>query len=181
MRIVGGTLRGKTLLTPQTQNVRPTSDRLRETIFNILAHNPQMDRILDSTTHVLDTFAGSGALGLEALSRGCGQSTFVDLETSLVTQNVTNCGMKDRSHILRGDASTLPLQGPFQLVFLDPPYGQGLIEKTIENLMHHQAVADGAILVLEYHKEESITLTSELVFLTDRSVSISKVGFYKKN
>src|SRR5215813_13092689 len=129
MRIVGGRLGGRTLAAPKSQNIRPTSDRLRESLFNILAH-----RYGDPVTgaRVLDLFAGTGALGLEAMSRGAAFALFIDdgaEARALIRQNVEALGLGGVSRIFRRDATRLgaahPVE-PFSLAFLDPPYGQGL-------------------------------------------------------
>lgn len=181
MRIVGGTLKGKKLATPQSQAVRPTSDRLRETIFNILAHNPEMGRILNPQARALDAYAGSGALGIEALSRGVGHVTFSDTDTTLVTQNIKSCQIEHRSSILKGDASYLSYKNQFDLIFLDPPYGKGLIEKTLKNLIAQNAISHNAIIIAEFQKDEEIQWPEGLKVITERTASISKIVFLKKS
>ncbi|MDC7789852.1 16S rRNA (guanine(966)-N(2))-methyltransferase RsmD [Rhodoplanes sp. TEM] len=129
MRIVGGRLRGRTLAGPRSAAIRPTSDRLRESLFNILAH-AYGDPVGDG--RVLDLFAGTGALGLEAVSRGASFTLFVDdgaEARALIRQNVENLGLGGVTKIYRRDAQKLGLASPmppFSLVFLDPPYGRGL-------------------------------------------------------
>ncbi len=125
MRIVGGSLRGRTLATPRTQAIRPTSDRLRESLFNILAH-AYGDPVTGA--RVLDLFAGTGALGLEAISRGASFALFVDdgaEARALIRENVATLGLGGVTKIFRRDATKLgaahPVE-PFSLVFLDPPY-----------------------------------------------------------
>jgi 16S rRNA (guanine966-N2)-methyltransferase len=131
MRIVGGRLRGRALAAPQSLSIRPTADRLRETLFNILAH-AFGDPV--SGARVLDLFAGTGALGLEALSRGAAFALFVDDSAearALLRENVAALGLGGMTRIFRRDAAKLgpahPLE-PFSLAFLDPPYGHGLAE-----------------------------------------------------
>jgi len=134
MRVVGGRLRRRTLASPKTQAIRPTADRLREALFNILLH--RFDDPIASA-RVLDLFAGTGALGIEALSRGADFALFVDEGAearALIRENVTALGLGGVSRIFRRDAAKLgaahPLE-PFSLVFLDPPYGHGLAEKAL--------------------------------------------------
>src|SRR4051795_5271583 len=129
MRIVGGRLRGRALAAPKSQAIRPTADRLRESLFNILTH-AYHDPITGS--RVLDLFAGTGALGLEAISRGAAFALFVDDRAearALLRQNVEALGLGGMTRIFRRDATRLgaahPVE-PFALVFLDPPYGRGL-------------------------------------------------------
>src|SRR6185436_12648905 len=132
MRVVGGRLRGRTIASPASREIRPTADRLRETLFNILAH-AYGDPIAGA--RVLDLFAGTGALGIEAASRGAAFVLFVDdgVEArSLLRQNTEALGLGGTTRIFRRDATKLgpvyPLE-PFTLAFLDPPYGKGLAEK----------------------------------------------------
>src|SRR6516225_10414270 len=134
MRVVGGRLRGRNLAAPASREIRPTADRLRESLFNILVHayeNPVED------ARVLDLFAGTGALGIEAISRGTGFALFVDdgVEArALLRDNVGRLGLGDVTRIFRRDATKLgpahPLE-PFSLAFLDPPYGQELAAKAL--------------------------------------------------
>src|SRR3982751_842586 len=127
MRVVGGRLRGRALAAPNSQAIRPTADRLRESLFNILIH-AYGDPI--SGARVLDLFAGTGALGLEAISRGAAFALFVDdgaEARALLRQNVEALGLGGVTKVYRRDATDLgpahPVE-PFALVFLDPPYGQ---------------------------------------------------------
>jgi len=134
MRVVGGRLRGRALKGPQSQTIRPTADRLRESLFNILIH-AYGDPI--EGARVLDLFAGTGALGIEALSRGAAFALFVDdgVEArALLRGNVEALGLGGTTKVFRRDATQLgpahPVE-PFSLVFTDPPYGKGLAEKAL--------------------------------------------------
>ena len=134
MRIVGGRLRGRPLAAPKSQAIRPTADRLREALFNILVHAYD-DPI--SNARVLDLFAGTGALGLEALSRGASFALFVDdgaQARALLRENVAALGLGGVTRIFRRDAGKLgpayPVE-PFALVFLDPPFGKDLAPKAL--------------------------------------------------
>ncbi|MEM8662568.1 MAG: 16S rRNA (guanine(966)-N(2))-methyltransferase RsmD [Pseudomonadota bacterium] len=150
MRIVGGARRGLTLRAPKGDGTRPTSDRLRETIFNILAHNHD----ILAGARVLDLFAGSGAMGLEALSRGAVFALFVETATAArgaLRTNIDQMGEIGRTRIYRRDATRLgdcPVP-PFGLVFCDPPYGKGLGERALAAAFAGGWVSDGAIAVLE--------------------------------
>jgi 16S rRNA (guanine966-N2)-methyltransferase len=134
MRVVGGRLRGRALKGPQSQAIRPTADRLRESLFNILIH-AYGDPI--ENARVLDLFAGTGALGIEALSRGAAFALFVDdgVEArALLRANVETLGLGGTTKVFRRDATRLgPAHSvePFSLVFADPPYGKGLAEKAL--------------------------------------------------
>ena len=152
MRIVGGRLRGRALAAPKTQAIRPTADRLRESLFNILIHAYD-DPI--AGTRVLDLFAGTGALGIEALSRGAAFALFVDdgaEARALLRDNVTALGLGGTTRIFRRDATKLgpahPIE-PFSLAFLDPPYGQGLAEKALGAMRAGGWLDSNALVVIE--------------------------------
>jgi 16S rRNA (guanine966-N2)-methyltransferase len=152
MRIVGGRLRGRALTTPKSQAIRPTADRLRETLFNILAH-AYGDPVAGA--RVLDLFAGTGALGLEALSRGAAFVLFVDdgaEARALLRGNVDALGAGGATKVYRRDATKLgpvqPMQ-PFTLVFLDPPYGLGLAERALASARDGGWLTPGAMAVVE--------------------------------
>jgi 16S rRNA (guanine966-N2)-methyltransferase len=152
MRVVGGRLRGRALKAPQSQAIRPTADRLRESLFNILVH--AYDDPLDDA-RVLDLFAGTGALGIEALSRGAAFVLFVDdgVEArALLRGNVEALGLGGSTRIFRRDATKLgpahPVE-PFSLVFADPPYGKGLAEKALASAREGGWLTPGALIVIE--------------------------------
>ena len=155
MRVVGGRLRGRNLATPASQAIRPTADRLRESLFNILIH--AYDDPIENA-RVLDLFAGTGALGIEAVSRGAAFSLFVDNGAearALLRSNVEALGLGGVTKVFRRDATNLgpahPLD-PFSLVFLDPPYGKGLAEKALSSLRDGGWLVPGALLVVEEAK-----------------------------
>src|SRR5215468_7551367 len=152
MRVVGGRLRGRTIASPSSRDIRPTADRLRESLFNILAH-AYGDPV--SGARVLDLFAGTGALGLEALSRGAAFTLFVDdgaEARALLRQNVEALGVAAASRIFRRDATKLgpahPVE-PFSLAFLDPPYGKGLAEKALAAAREGGWLTPDALVVVE--------------------------------
>ena len=152
MRVVGGRLRGRPLAGPKSSAIRPTADRLRESVFNILLH-AYGDPITGA--RVLDLFAGSGALGIEALSRGAAFALFVDdgaEARALIRENVTALGLGGVTRIFRRDATKLgpahPVE-PFSLVFLDPPYGQKLAAPALIAARDGGWLAPGAIIVVE--------------------------------
>ena len=152
MRVVGGRLRSRTIAGPKGDGLRPTADRLRESLFNILAHG-YGDPI--SGARVLDLFAGTGALGIEAISRGAAYVLFVDdgVEArALLRDNVESLGLGGVTRIFRRDATKLgpvhPLE-PFSLAFLDPPYGKGLAEKALASARAGGWLTPGALAVVE--------------------------------
>jgi 16S rRNA (guanine966-N2)-methyltransferase len=157
MRITGGTFRGRNLASPQDMSVRPTSDRARQAIFNVLAHKDfGFDFALEGAS-VADLFAGTGALGIEALSRGARFCLFVDDSADsrgLQRENVEALGLTGVSKIWRRDATDLgPINtgsgGPFDLVFLDPPYRKNLIPPALKSLKGGGWLSPNALLVAE--------------------------------
>lgn len=152
MRIVGGKFRGRALKTPDGQAIRPTADRVRESIFNILASRLSNDF---SGLHVLDLFAGTGGMALEALSRGATGAVLVDTDTEargLIRDNIEALGVAGVAKLLRRDATELGpagTMGPFGLVFADPPYGRALGERALASAMAGGWIAADATIVLE--------------------------------
>jgi 16S rRNA (guanine966-N2)-methyltransferase len=152
MRIVGGQHRGRTLVAPRSRDIRPTSDRLRESLFNILAHGYD-DPITGA--RVLDLFAGTGALGLEAMSRGAAFALLVDdgaEARALIRENVEALGLGGATRIFRRDATKLgdvhPNE-PFSLVLLDPPYGRGLAGQALASARTGGWLTRDALIVVE--------------------------------
>jgi 16S rRNA (guanine966-N2)-methyltransferase len=152
MRVVGGRLRGRVLAGPKSQGIRPTADRLRESLFNILRH--AYDDPL-AGARVLDLFAGTGALGIEALSHGASFALLVDdgaEARALLRENTTTLGLGGITKIFRRDATKLgpvaPLE-PFALVFVDPPYGKNLAEKALASAREGGWLAPDALIVVE--------------------------------
>ncbi len=156
MRIVGGTLRGLKLAEvgagDAAAHLRPTTDRVREAIFNLLVNGTHGNPLPGA--RVLDLFAGTGALGIEALSRGAGHATFVDDGAKaqvLIRSNVAKARAGDATALLRQDATRLAANrdAPFDLVFLDPPYALGLGERAIAAALQGGWIAPGAVVVWE--------------------------------
>ena len=155
MRVVGGRLKGRSLASPASRDIRPTADRLRESLFNILIHAYD-DPITDA--RVLDLFAGTGALGIEAASRGAKFTLFVDNGAearALMRDNVESLGLGGVTKVYRRDATDLgpahPVE-PFSLVFLDPPYGKGLAHTALASLRDGGWLTADALLVVEEAK-----------------------------
>lgn len=180
MRVVGGRLRGRPLTGPHSNAIRPTSDRLRKSLFNILAHSfalPQAD------TRVLDLFAGTGALGIEALSRGAAQALFVETGVEgrgIIRTNMEAFGLNGVARILRRDAASLGGAGtiaPFDLVFLDPPYGKGLGEKALASAAEGGWLKHGALCVLEERADAPVVLPAGFDTLDRREVGDSQLIF----
>ncbi len=182
MRIIAGKFRGKTLLSPSDESIRPTSDRARESVFNILASrlSPNLDGL-----KVLDLFAGTGALGLEALSRGATSVVFVDTGAEargLIRDHIEAFGAGGTTKLLRRDATALGpagTMGPMDLVFLDPPYGKGLGELALASLRDGNWLAKDATLVLEESADVPVELPAGFVLDDRRDYGAAAIHFIR--
>lgn len=157
MRIISGKIRGKILVSPQDEATRPTSDKARGAVFNIIEHAPWACGIVGR--NVLDVFAGTGAFGLEALSRGAIQACFIENHShaiKVLETNIKNCRMEGLASIIRRDAVSLPKnpRAPFDLAFLDPPYNKGLLPKAIGSLLGGKYIDGNTIIIAEMEKSE---------------------------
>ena len=183
MRIVGGKFRGRVLAGPSSTATRPTSDRVRESIFNILAHGIADFEI--EGARVLDLFAGTGALGLEALSRGAKFCQFVDEGTEargVIRRNADALGTIGLCKIWRRDATKLgpcAPQSPFDLVFCDPPYNKGMGEKALTSLVEGGWLSPGAIVVVEEAENATVGEVAGLTLLDSRAYGDTQVRFYQ--
>lgn len=183
MRIVAGKFRGRTLLAPSLDGLRPTSDRVRESVFNILAHG--IEGFSLSGRRVIDLFAGTGALGLEAMSRAAAYCLFVETAPearALIRQNVEAFGLTGETRIFRRDATDLGPAGnmePYDLAFLDPPYGQGLGEKALTCLVAGKWLTAGAVCVFEERADVQSTVPQAFDKLDSRSWGGTQVTFLK--
>ena len=153
MRIVAGHYRGRPLLSPPDGRIRPTSDRVREAVFNLLAHSAYAID-LDGAA-VIDLFAGSGALGIEALSRGAGTCLFVETDATargIIRDNIDGLGLGGTTRIFRRDATDLgptTRPGGYDLALMDPPYGLGLTDRALASLSTGGWLKPGALVVVE--------------------------------
>lgn len=180
MRIVGGEFSGRALAAPRSRAIRPSADRLRQTLFDILMHS--FDNAVVGA-RVLDLFAGTGALGLEALSRGAASALFVEdgVEArGLIRRNVETLGLMGRTKIFRRDATRLGEAGtiaPFNLIFADPPYGKGLGERALASAIQGGWLAPGALAVLEEGAKAEIAPITGLELLDTRRIGDSRISF----
>jgi 16S rRNA (guanine966-N2)-methyltransferase len=182
MRIVGGRLRGRNIASPASRDIRPTQDRLREALFNILMHaydNPMLD------ARVLDLFAGTGALGLEAVSRGAKFTLFVDNGAearALLRNNVEALGLGGVTKVYRRDAGNLgpahPVE-PFALAFCDPPYRMKLAEKALGSLRDGQWLTPDALVVVEEARDAGFVPPEGYVELERRAYDDTEFTFLK--
>jgi 16S rRNA (guanine966-N2)-methyltransferase len=180
MRIVGGSLRGRRLAGPKSFAIRPTSDRLRETIFDILEH--AYPGSIQGVA-VIDLFAGAGALGLEALSRGASRALFVDCSAearALLRENIESLGLGGVTHIFRRDATRLglaPKDERFGLAFLDPPYGKNLAPPALAELAQGGWLKDGALAIIEEAAGAAVELPQGFRVEETRRYGDTKVVF----
>src|SRR5947208_16378213 len=182
MRVVGGRLKGRNLASPASRDIRPTADRLRESVFNILVHaydNPLQD------ARVLDLFAGTGALGIEAVSRGAAFTLFVDNGAearALLRNNVEALALGGVTKVYRRDATNLgpayPME-PFSVLFLDPPYGKGLAEQALVSMRDGGWLTPGALLVVEEAKAAAFAVPEGFEELERRAYDDTEFVFLR--
>jgi 16S rRNA (guanine966-N2)-methyltransferase len=182
MRIIAGKHRGRTIHAPAGSKVRPTADRVREALFNILEHG---DYTL-SGARVIDLFAGSGALGLEAISRGAAHALFVEDAASsraAIRRNIEALGLTGATRIFRRDATALGAVpagiAPFTLAFLDPPYDKGLIVPALRALSEGGWLARGATLIAEMRDDETIEPPASFSQHDERIYGETKLSFLR--
>ncbi len=184
MRIVGGRLKGRALKSPGSDAIRPTSDRLRETVFNILAHsygNPA------EGARVIDLFAGTGAMGIEALSRGAAFTLFVDNGAEACTilrANIAVLALTGAAQILRRDARKLgdaPEREGFNLVFLDPPYGRGFVLPTLAALDDGGWLCKQALVIIEETTKATIDLPGNFTLSEARRFGTTQIAIARFN
>ena len=182
MRVVGGEFKGRAIAAPRSRDIRPTSDRLRETLFDILAH--RYDDHL-SGARVLDLFAGTGALGIEALSRGGTYALFVEEGVEargLIRHNIEALGLTGRTRIFRRDATRLGEAGtvaPFDLAFADPPYGRELGERALAAALSGSWLRPGALCVLEESAKSPVKPVDRFEILDRREIGDSQLVFLR--
>ena len=171
MRIIAGAWRGRPLLAPAGKATRPTADRVRQALFDMLMHAPWAGRGVIEGALVLDAFAGTGALGLEALSRGAAEAVFFEFESAALAAlraNLATCGAGERARLVTRDVLRPgPPPGPRTLIFLDPPYGQGLVQRSLNVLRAQGWLAPGCLVVAEQSRldpvEEDVVLLARRV------------------
>jgi 16S rRNA (guanine966-N2)-methyltransferase len=184
MRIVGGQFSGRALVAPKGRDTRPTADRVRESVFNILAHK---DDFTFDGARVIDLFAGSGALGLEAMSRGAAFCLFVEtdaLARGAIRDNAEALGLLGATRVHRRGADALGdkpagVGGPFTLAFLDPPYAKDLCAPALAALRKGGWLAPGALAVVEQGKDEAPVAAEGFVEEDRRTYGAAQVGFFR--
>ena len=184
MRIVAGSHRGRTLVAPKGHSTRPTADRTRQALFNVLEHAAWSPGLEDA--QVIDLFAGSGALGLEAVSRGAASCLFIDSDPaaiSAITENIAALRVEDRCTVRRSAGDRLgtraPARKPFDLVFLDPPYARGLTEPALEALRLGDWLAPDAVIVAERGAGEAALTAAGYSLLDSRDWGAARIWFLR--
>jgi 16S rRNA (guanine966-N2)-methyltransferase len=178
MRIIAGEWRGRTIDAPPGQATRPTADRVRETLFSMLTSRlGSFDDL-----RVADLFAGSGALGLEALSRGAATATFVESDAQAATtirRNADRLGASERARVIGGSALALPKSEPFDLVFADPPYAPGSGSAVVHSVLNARWLAHGGWLSVETSRDDAVD-PAELALDTVRDVGRARLTLLRR-
>lgn len=178
MRIIAGEWRGRTIEAPRGQGTRPTADRVRETLFSMLASRIGSFEGL----RVADLFAGSGALGFEALSRGAVSATFVESDTkaaAVIKRNAAKLRAADRIHLFSGSALALPESKPFDLIFADPPYSDGAGRKVVQAVANAEWLASGGWLSIETAKGDAVDAPN-LAIEAERDVGRARLTLLRR-
>ena len=185
MRIVAGRHRGRNIIAPDGVDIRPTSDRVRESLFNVLEHRDwgKGGVSILSGARVLDAFCGTGACGLEALSRGAGQATFMDNNNTaidLCRRNIAALEEHERSNVLRNNCLQ-PVRSPqpYDLIFLDPPYKANIAAAAMQSLSVNGWMAEGAICAVESSSDEQINPAADTTLLEDRKYGTTRVRIFQ--
>lgn len=182
MRVTGGQYKNRKLVVPQGKDVRPTSDRMRQTLINLLNHAQWAQEFDFNGSHVLDLYCGSGALGIEALSNGAAHTHFVDLDTQSIKQN-THFLPENTYTIHKGNAASIRLSTAhaFDLVFMDPPYRKGLITPTLDTVVNHLPLSDQALIVIECEKELVFDVPQQVECINQRNQGQSTLHILRYN
>ena len=185
VRIIAGKWRGKKLITPKGLNVRPTSDRGKGALYDLLIHGKPAARGFKlRDAQVLDAFAGTGALGLEALSRGAAQVTFMEnakASQRAISANVSACQADSAVNLIETDVLAAPrAASPCGLIHLDPPYGKGLVSAALQRLETNGWIASGAICCAELGKDETLQIPEGFRQLEDRRYGAARIVILTK-
>jgi 16S rRNA (guanine966-N2)-methyltransferase len=182
MRIVAGLWRGRALAAPPGSATRPTADRVRQALFDMLLHAPWAGRRTLEDAHVLDVFAGTGAFGLEALSRGAAHATFIEHDRAALAAlraNIAACRAQPRATILPADVLATPPGPPANVVFLDPPYRQDLVARAITRLRTVGRLAPSALIIAETARDEPPPTSAPL--LAERSHGAARLSIWRED
>ncbi|GAB0118876.1 16S rRNA (guanine(966)-N(2))-methyltransferase RsmD [Acidisoma sp. 7E03] len=179
MRIIGGRWRGRRLAAPLGADTRPTADRARQALFDMLMHSPWAADALREAT-VLDVFAGTGAMGLEALSRGAARACFIENARpalAALRANIAACKAEALAEVIAADARTPPRGPACSVIFLDPPYGRGLVPAALAGLGPAGWLAPGALIIAEVGSEEPPPV--ETALLADRRFGAARICAFR--
>ncbi len=179
-RIIGGLWRGKKLVAPAGEGTRPTGGRARQAAFDILMHAPWAGADFMQAARVLDVFSGTGAYGLEALSRGAVTATFFENgrdALAVLRKNISACGVENRTRVMAKDALKPPPGHPHELVFLDPPYGREAVPLALSALTEAGWVAPGALVVAEFGPGDAVP--ENIQSLAERVHGKARLMFWK--
>lgn len=179
MRVITGAAKGRRLLTPKSKRIRPALDQVKESVFNILFD------VRDQS--VLDLYAGTGSMGIEALSRGAAHATFVDdfiSAIALIRKNLERCGFRDRASVIKSPVRAairrLSKSGKtFDIIFVDPPYLKNCVNPTLEALAQSSVIAPSSIIIVEHHPKEPIEEMEGLKITDSRRYGQTIVSFLK--
>jgi 16S rRNA (guanine966-N2)-methyltransferase len=180
MRIVAGAWRGRTLVAPPGQGTRPTADRVRQALFDMLMHAEWGGRALIEGATVLDVFAGTGALGLEALSRGAASACFIESDPTALRalrSNIAACTAEPQTEILPTDALCIQPGPSADMVFLDPPYGHRLVPRVLSRLREVRRLRSGALIVAETGRDERWIPDEPL--LAERQYGVARILVFR--
>lgn len=189
MRITAGQFKNKQLVTHgrnvQKGAIRPTTAKMREAIFNILKHSSYISPLLFEELNILDVCCGTGAFGLEGLSRGAHQAYFIDINRAhiaLVKENIRSLSVEDRSNTMCIDATKLPTApGIFQIIYIDPPYSYREILKILNSLENSGWLGQESIVIIEMRANHKLQLSEKFIILDTREYGITKLVFLKLN
>ena len=179
MRIIGGKYRGKKLFSPLGKEVRPTAERAREAVFNILYSHLNVEY---KELSVADIFAGTGAFGLEAISRGFKSATFIDMDITTVTRNAKMfLTEQDKIKIIKANALNLPrLRNQFNIIFMDAPYAKGLTEKVLSQIIMKNWLDDNGLCIAEVRQDENVIIPDTLELIDERLYGLARILFLRK-
>lgn len=183
MRVISGTKKGYKLKAPKGQETRPTKDRIKESLFNIL-------RNIDEESVILDLYGGSGGIGIEFLSRGANKVYFVDrsyISIKIINENLMHTKLKDNSQVIKSDSiKAIELLGEkgikMDYIYIDPPFGQKLILKALENIIKMDILDDEGLIIIEHEKDLTLKeRIDNLIRIDYRNYGNECLSFYRKN
>jgi 16S rRNA (guanine966-N2)-methyltransferase len=184
MRVIAGAWRGRRLVAPPGETTRPTSDRARQTVFDVLWHRRWAGRGVIEGARVLDAFAGSGAMGIEALSRGAAEATFLETDPAAlaaIRANLRACRAEGRARVLRADATAPPrAPAPCGLAFLDPPYGKGLVTASLAALEGAGWIGGEAVVVAELGAGEPLACPAGFTVADERVIGAARLVMLRR-